>query len=215
MKIYLSASNQFDNLYNDGKHTEGEVCHLIGQRLKEYLEKYHDVKLGGLHDTMAKKVQESNAFGSDYHICIHTNAGGGKGTEVFCWPTNLSDKYVNAVYNNVSRLTPTPDRGIKSNTTFYEIKNTTTAKCIYIEVEFHDSFGSWIFENVERIAYEIAKAFLNNEQQFIELHETYGTIDEGKIYKVQCGAFTKKENAEKFRDDLKLKYGIDCFIVKG
>lgn len=210
MKIYLSASNQFDNLYNYGNHTEGEVCHLIAQKVYDFLKPHHDVKLGGLRDTMSNKVKESNLFGSDYYICIHTNAGGGEGTEVFCYPSRLNDKYVQSVYKSVASLTPTNDRGIKTNTTFYEIKN-TNAICIYIECEFHDTHGDWIYNNVDQIAFAIASAFLNEEQK--KTLTKVDLTDSTNLWKVQLGAFTTKERAENYAKELNEKYGISTYIT--
>ena len=208
MKIYLSASNQTDNIYNtQAKMSECDVCFLIAQKIQDYLSSINGIesKLGGKHDTMASKVKASNEFGSDYHICIHTNAGGGKGTEVYIAPKNINDTIVNKVYKNVANLTPNPDRGIKNGLFLYEV-NHTNAKCIYIEVEFHDSYGDWIFENIDEIAYAIASSFGK-----VEL---YTTVNSNNLFKVQVGAFTTLERAERYKKELKSKYNIDTYIVK-
>ena len=208
MKIYLSASNQTDNIYNtQAKMSECDVCYLIAQKTQDYLSSIDGIecKLGGKHDTMASKVKASNDFEAEYHICIHTNAGGGKGTEVYIAPKNINDVIVNKVYKNVANLTPNPDRGIKNVLYLYEV-NYTNAKCIYIEVEFHDSYGDWIFENVDEIAYAIASSFGK-----VEL---YNTVNSNNLFKVQVGAFTTLERAEIYKKELKSKYNIDTYIVK-
>ena len=131
MKIYLSASNQTDNIYNTrAQMSECDVCYLIAQKTQDYLSSIDGIecKLGGKHDTMTYKVKASNDFKAEYHICIHTNAGGGKGTEVYIAPKNINDVIVNKVYKNVSNLTPNPDRGIKNGLYLYEV-NYTNAKC--------------------------------------------------------------------------------------
>lgn len=208
MKIYLSASNQTDNMYNTrAQMSECDVCYLIAQKTQDYLSSINGIecKLGGKLDTMAYKVKDSNDFKADYHLCIHTNAGGGKGTEVYIAPKNINDTIVNKVYNNVSNLTPNPDRGIKNGLFLYEV-NYTNAKCIYIEVEFHDSYGDWIFENVDEIAYAIASSFGQVKVSNI--------INSNNLFKVQVGAFTTLERAERYKKELKSKYNIDSYIVK-
>ena len=208
MKIYLSASNQTDNMYNTkAQMSECDVCYLIAQRTQDYLSSINGIecKLGSKHDTMANKVKASNDFKADYHICIHTNAGGGKGTEVYIAPKNINDIIVNKVYKNVSNLTPTPDRGIKDGLTLYEVKY-TNAKAIYIEVEFHDSYGDWIFENVDKIAYAIASSF--------GYVTDFNDVNSQNLFKVQVGAFTTLERAERYSKELKSKYNIDTYIVK-
>ena len=208
MKIYLSASNQTDNIYNtQAKMSECDVSYLIAQKTQDYLSSINGIesKLGGKYDTMASKVKASNEFGSDYHISIHTNAGGGKGTEVYIAPKNINDVIVNKVYQNVAILTPNPDRGIKNGLNLYEVKY-TNAKAIYIEVEFHDSYGDWILENVDKIAYAIASSFG-------QLKET-NVVNSNTLFKVQVGAFTTLERAERYSKELKSKYNIDTYIVK-
>ena len=208
MKIYLSASNQTDNMYNtQAQMSECDVCYLIAQKTQDYLSSINGIecKLGGKHDTMARKVIDSNVFESEYHICIHTNAGGGKGTEVYIAPKNINDVIVNKVYQKVANLTPNPDRGIKNGLNLYEIKY-TNAKCIYLEVEFHDSYGDWIIENVDEIAYAIASSFGKVE--------ICNTVNSNNLFKVQVGAFTTLERAERYSKELKSKYNIDTYIVK-
>ena len=208
MKIYLSASNQTDNKYNtQAQMSECDVCYLIAQKTQDYLSSINGIecKLGGKLDTMASKVKASNDFEAEYHICIHTNAGGGKGTEVYIAPKNINDTIVNKVYQNVANLTPNPDRGIKNGLNLYEVKY-TNAKCIYIEVEFHDSYGDWIFENVDEIAYAIASSFG-------QVKET-NVVNSNNLFKVQVGAFTTLERAERYKKELKSKYNIDTYIVK-
>ena len=208
MKIYLSASNQTDNKYNtQAQMSECDVCYLIAQKTQDYLSSINGIecKLGGKHDTMASKVKASNDFESDYHVCIHTNAGGGKGTEVYIAPKNINDTIVNKVYQNVAKLTPNPDRGIKNGLFLYEV-NYTNAKCIYLEVEFHDSYGDWIFENIDEIAYAIASSFG-------KVMETK-VVNSKNLFKVQVGAFTTLERAERCKKELKSNYNIDTYIVK-
>lgn len=208
MKIYLSASNQTDNMYNtQAKMTECDVCYLIAQKTQDYLSSIDGIecKLGSKHDTMVNKVKASNDFKADYHVCIHTNAGGGKGTEVYIAPKNINDVIVNKVYKNVANLTPNPDRGIKNGLYIYEVKY-TNAKCIYIEVEFHDTYGDWIFENVDEIAYAIASSFGRVND--------CNNINSCNLFKVQVGAFTTLERAERYSKELKSKYNIDTYIVR-
>lgn len=205
MRIFLSPSNQTHNIYKDGKSTECDVCYLIAQKTQNYLSKEHEVKLGMKNATLAQRCFDSDTFGADYHICIHTNAGGGEGTEVYCHPKNTSNQYVKAVYNNVANLTPTKDRGIKASSTLFEI-NHPKAITIYIECEFHDTHGDWIIENVDKIACAIAQAFVKEIDEAPIMEHT-------PLYKVQCGAFIDKDRATTYAKHLN-SLGIETYIVK-
>lgn len=211
MKIYISPSQQSKNITANG-HSEQEHCNLIGKALYEILVKDgYQVMLAPLSNNsnwIRNAVQESNAYKSDLHICIHTNAGGGKGCEVLCHQSSMKNDFVQSVYTQLSTLTPTKDRGVKVRNDLYEI-NSTKAVCIYIEVDFHDNkeIDSWIDSHINEIAYAIANG--------IELADDNFTCEkDNTIYRVQVGAFKNYNNAESLKNEL-IKKGYDAFITKG
>lgn len=192
MKIYLSPSDQSDNVTATG-NTEADQCGNIARKCAELLNKRGHITLVGDNSSRksyVKRVQESNKFGADLHICIHTNAGGGKGTLVMCSEKSKNNQYVRSVYNSVARLTPTPDKGIQVRYDLYEI-NATKAVCIYLEVEFHDNqhTQAWILDHLDEIAEAIADGI--------------SPVTETILYKVQVGAFKEQENAIKLVEKLK------------
>lgn len=209
-KIYLSPSSQWGNKYSFGGYNEAQVCGLIAEAAYKALKRCgFDVKLGSNNGTMQSRTAESNAWGADYHVPIHTNAGGGQGTVFFCYSGSTNDKCLKAVYNEIAALSPGKDRGIKANDGLYEV-NSATGITIYIESEFHDNenLAKWIVENVEPLGEAIARGFCNATGI-----KYVGKPDiTGKLYRVQVGAFSNRENAEKMRDTLKAK-GYDCFVV--
>lgn len=153
MKVYISPSMQKYNAYAAGGTTEAEQCHRIGEYAAKAMERCGiEVKLAPASQTAEQNVAESNAWGADYHICIHTNAGGGRDVVVFTSAKNLADPCAKAVYEAIDALdNHVGVYGIRE-AAFYEIK-ATTAKCIYVEAEFHDAFdlAMWIIDNTERI----------------------------------------------------------------
>lgn len=209
MKIYLSPSDQTGNIVADKEHSEQYHCSQIANATKKYLEMNdYTVKIGDNSEqgTYPQRVKDSNAWGADLHVCIHTNAGGGEGTSMFTYPTSVKDKYVVGIYNEVAALTPTKDRGIQSRSDLYEIVNTVCV-CAYLEAEFHDnvSLENWIDENVDNIGKAIARGICKADgKEFI--------CEGNDLYKVQVGAFKSYNNAVKLKDELKQK-GYDCFIV--
>lgn len=160
MLIYLSPSDQWTNPAAGSGHSEAYHCTQIAVAAKKYLEMYGykcfigDNTREGSYPARAK---ESNMLGADLHIAIHTNAGGGQGTEMICYPGKQNNPYIVNVYNCVASLTPTVDRGIRQRTNLYEV-NYTNCTCVYIEVEFHDNqtYERWIDANIDNIGYEIA-----------------------------------------------------------
>ena len=158
-RIYLSPSNQYANTYSFGNTTEMEQCNKIAVAAEAALKRCgFTVKRAPKGQNMYTSINESNAFKADVHVCIHTNAGGGRGTNVFVYnnsDTNL--KYAKPVYNELVKLTGN-GRGIKTYPELAEI-NQTNAKCVYCECEFHDNatLAKWIINNTTKIGEAIAK----------------------------------------------------------
>lgn len=164
MKIFLSPSDQTGNLYTGCNGlSEADVCRKIAKACFNRLQGRSDIACNlSLADTYQQRVSESNAWGADVHICIHTNAGGGDGTTVFCYPGNESNKWIKGIYDAIASISPGNDDGIRPITNLYEI-NRTAAVCVYLEVEFHDSASGakWLRDNVSYIGEKIADAIID------------------------------------------------------
>lgn len=158
-KIYLSPSSQSDNRYAVGGTTEAAQCRRISTACAKYLSGKFDVK-NAIYGSMYTRVTESNRWGADLHVCIHTNAANGKvmGTRAFCASLNGEGyKVTKIIYDKLAPLTPGTSENIKVDMTLYEIK-ATNCPCAYIEVEFHDNpvSAAWIINNVDIIGKTIA-----------------------------------------------------------
>lgn len=162
MKIYLSPSAQPHNAYAVGNTTEQVQCNRIATAAKKALERNgYTVKKAPEGQSYVKNVAESNTWGADIHMPIHTNAGGNhKGTLGLCYKGCVNNKYMQAVYKAVAECTPWPDMGIGVRSDLYEI-NKTNMMCVYIECAFHDKADSaqWIINNVTALGEAIAKGF--------------------------------------------------------
>ena len=162
MKIYLSPSSQAHNAYAVGNTTEQAQCNRIAAAAKVALERNgYTVRKAPEGQSYARNVAESNAWGADIHMPIHTNAGGSsKGTMGLCYAGSVTNKYMQAVYKAVAECTPWSDKGIMVRNDLYEI-NQTKMMCVYIECAFHDKADSaqWIINNVNTIGEAIAKGF--------------------------------------------------------
>lgn len=161
-KIYLSPSDQIKNTYAYGNTNEAAQCRKIAKACKAALERCgFSVKTNTADgsNAMYERVNESNAWGADMHVCIHSNAGGGKGAEVYIQSQTSQQKAAaQAVYDAVRAIAPYgSSRGIKT-ANFYEIKN-TKAMCVYLETDFHDNkeIAKWIVNNTTAIGEAIAK----------------------------------------------------------
>ena len=204
MIIYLSPSNQTNNLYNDGRN-ECDVCFDTATILQENLRSIGiTCYVASKNSTLAQRVKESDMLHADYHIPIHTNAGGGNGTRIFVYPTNTQNKLALAILQSVGEWSVGSVDRLEGNKTLFEIIQ-PKAKTIYIEGEFHDTNGNHINPN------EYANAIYNGIVNGLGItaekkNETSNKISDvlyGKNYHVLVGRYKTRDDAEKFCKELR------------
>lgn len=213
MKVYLSPSNQTENRYAYAETNEGVQCGRIAEACKAALARSGVGVMLGHMKSMQEKVQESNSYGADLHVCIHTNAFNGQvsGTRMFCYNENGNGmKACKAIFNRLAPITPGTSENIRVNTKLYEVR-VPAAPTAYIEVDFHDvpSVAQWIVEHVNLIGETIAQGIC--EYFGVDYNPPVPDSKEGVLYKVQVGAFAIRSNAEKMLTRLKAA-GFDGYI---
>ena len=160
-KIYLSPSDQTANKYAYGGTNEAVQCRRIADALEKALKRCGFAVKNNKTDSMQARVRESNDWGADLHVPLHTNAFNGKvsGTRIFTYD-NSGKGYQCAkkVFGFLAPVTPGASENISVDAELYEVKY-TAAPCVYIESEFHDVaiVAKWIIEHVEDIAEAICK----------------------------------------------------------
>ena len=216
-KVYLSPSDQESNVYAYDNTNEAVQCGRIAEACRAALERSGvEVKVGHMI-SMAQKCSESNAFGADLHVPIHTNAFNGKvmGTRMFCY--NADGKGMTAckaIFARLAPITPGESENIQVNADYYEVR-VPAAPTAYIECEFHDTVegAKWIVENTVLIGETIARGICDYfGVTFKEPEQPKPAAPaSGKLYRVQVGAFSVRENAERMLARLKAA-GFDGYI---
>ena len=217
-KVFLSPSNQYDNVYAYGNTTEGVQCGKIADACKIALERSGvDVML--MHDEdMQTKCAESNKFVADLHVPIHTNAFNGKvmGTRMFCYSAGGKGMAAcKAIFARLAPITPGESENIQVNADYYEVR-VPAAPTAYIECEFHDTVegAKWIVENTVLIGETIARGICNYfGVKFVEKPKPVEPEKKDVLYRVQIGAYKIKANAEKRQAEAKAAGFTDAFIV--
>ncbi len=231
-KIYISPSNQVGNTYATGKTNEKEQCHKIAKACVDFLKKKGFSVKCTYNDDMYVRVRESNLFGADLHVAIHTNATAKHnvtgGTQVLLY--SLSGERKKAGQAVLDRLAPlTPGKSAErlvEKPDFYEI-NSAKGMTLYCECEFHDTKegSDYIRKNTREIGEAIAKGICdyygipvggatdNSAKKENDKKENNASSKDETLYTVQVGSFRIKKNAEKYITQLK-KAGFDGFVVK-
>lgn len=215
IKIYLSPSNQDANTYTTGNTNEMIQCNRIAVSAEYHLKRHgFEVKKAPEGQNMWTTINESNAWGANLHVPIHTNAFNGSltgGTLIMLYSTSGENlKAGQAIFNRLAPITPGSDYSIRANTGLAEL-NSTKAIAVYVECEFHDTEdgANFIINNTDKIGEAIAHGIC----------DYFGTnwVDDDNtsdsFYRVQVGAFSNKQNAENQMNKLK-EEGYDAFIVE-
>lgn len=215
-KIYLSPSSQESNAYATGKTTEMIECREISDACAVYLRKAGFEVKDGCYGDMYSRTSESNAWGADLHVPIHTNAFKGNitgGTQVYLNKLTGEHKKVGqAVLDRLAPLTPGKSHeGLKKNPGFYEI-NKANAITVYMECEFHDTKtgADYIRNHTTEIGEAIAKGICD---YYGVKAETKPEKESGELYTVQVGAYSKYTNAQAQLEKVKAKGFADAFIT--
>lgn len=121
----------------------------------------YNQKFNSVSGSLGYRVHLANASGSQFHLCIHLNIGGGKGVEAWISGTGgqseemgdqLCKEIASLGYNN---------RGIKVGNLY--IPKYTTMPCVLIEICFLDSQEDMNRYNIDSISNAIVKALTNEK----------------------------------------------------
>lgn len=157
-KIFISPSNQNGNHYAYGNTTEAEQCGKIGAALEAALKRCGFSTKLEQYLTAQQRCIDSNNWGADMHIPIHTNAFNGKvgGTRIFYY--SAGKQCAQCIYDFLAPITPGTSENVSQNTTWIESKN-PNAMVVYCECEFHDvpEYAKWIIEHTTEIGEAICK----------------------------------------------------------
>lgn len=212
-RIYVSPSDQDANTYAAGNTNEMVQCRKISTALVAALRRCAFEAMDNQTDSMEERVAESNRWGADLHIPVHTNAFNTQvqGTRLMAYDlTGEGYKACAAIMETLAPITPGESDSITARPGLYEIR-AANAPTAYIEVAFHDNPAEarWIIDHIEDIAEAICKGVCS----YFGYTYAAPAQEDAVIYRVQVGAFRNPENAGNMLEKLKAD-GYDGFIVK-
>lgn len=219
-KIYLSPSDQTANRYAWGSTNEAVQCRRIADACETALKRCGFSVKNNQTASMQARVAESDRWGADLHVPIHTNAFNKSvtGTRLFCWnKSGEGYRAARAVYAALAPLTPGTSENIQINTQLYEIR-VPAAPTVYIEVDFHDvaAVAKWIVEHTVEIGEAIAKGICKHFGVDYVLpaaeKEPEEEREEAVLYRVQVGAYSVRANAEKMLEQVRAAGFSTAFI---
>lgn len=186
----------------------------VGALVKTYLlQQGHQCELTGvdsgyssINASLQTRIDKEKVYKPDLFVSIHFNAGGGTGTETYvCSTAGQAYQYAKKVQTKIVELTGYANRGVK--TANFAVIAKTNAPAMLIECAFIDSANDMKVYNADTLAKAIVEGITGVEVE--NKQET--SNQETRLYKVICGAFGVKENANKRVEELKNK-GFDAYV---
>lgn len=197
------------------------VCDYVEDYLKDY-EGYSLLRLDDSDDgqedvTLAERVKSANAWGADFYLSIHHNAGvnGGKGGGIVAITHPQSSKasveWRNEFYDALIKRTGLKGNRSEPKTTMdlYVLRK-TTMPAVLLELGFMDSATDVPVILTDDHARKCAQAIVD---VIVRRGKLTRKVETTAIYKVQVGAFSKRENAEKMKEQLTAK-GFPAYITR-
>lgn len=193
----------------------------VADKLEKILAEYDGIEILRVDDTTGKKevtlkerTDKANEWGADYYIAIHFNAGvnGGKGggivVFVYTNPQAASVELQKALYDSMikhgglkgNRATPLARKNL------HEVRETRMPACL-CELGFMDSATDVPVVLTEDYADKMAEAIAE-----VVIEKSGAKKKARTLYRVQVGAFGKKENAEAMLKKLDAA-GFDGYIT--
>jgi len=118
---------------------EAHVAQDIAQLVQYYLQQANYETLVVQENELYQITDASNAFGADLFVSIHCNAADNRdaqGTETFCY-SEMSEggKLARCIQRQIINNIGTADRGVKSHSGFYVLRN-TDCPAVLVETAF-------------------------------------------------------------------------------
>ena len=162
------------------------------------------------NDPVTDEVKEANASNADIAVSFHTNAGGGDGSESLYHSSNSEAKKLAELCEKHTKAIGQNSRGVKERDGLWFLRGTkmtaVLCECAFID---HDADNDIVDTVAEQKAFGVAYAKAILEYLNIPYKESTTT---DKLYRVQIGAYNKKENAEAMLAKVKAAGFTDAFI---
>lgn len=212
----------------NGSRQEKNDVVKVGEKVVEYLKHNgQTVVLSRQGDVYVKpydRVVYSNNQKADYFISLHRNSSNnpeGNGLETFAEKGAVKGKKLaQAIQKELLAVVPYRDRGYKEEN--FTVLANTNMPSVLTELGFiSNANDNKLFdENIENMAHAIAKACIEyvggsyKRKGTNTSNATNNASTGGKtMYRVMCGSFSEKANAEARKKAVDSKTGFSSFLV--
>lgn len=218
-KIYINPGHSDKDPGAVGYETERELNVAVSKHMNEYLLTHYDVETKvNSGDSLYALCDEANAWGADLFVSNHFNAAGGDGYEALVYSEKtvplgeIFAKHVKAVGQNLRPYGAAPGVKIRTN---LAVLYRTKMDAILNEGAFVDNLKDIQDWNDDAELKVLGIAYAKAAAEYLGLEEKAQeepVVENKTLYRVQVGAYSKKENAEAMLKKIKAAGFSDAFI---
>ncbi|MBE2905859.1 N-acetylmuramoyl-L-alanine amidase [Anoxybacillus flavithermus] len=196
------------------------IVKKIGNLLAEYEDvEVHYTRTDDRFIELSERAAIANKLKADYFISVHINAGGGTGFGSYIFNGNVSNAavaYQNVIHSEIMKaIGNVTDRGKKRAN--YAVLRETHMPALLTENLFIDNKNDAAKLDSEQFLLQVAYGHVQGIAKAFGLKKKAKSqpqqkSSDGKMYRVQVGAFSDRKNAERLAEELKKK-GYPAVIV--
>lgn len=153
----------------------------------------------------------------NYFISLHRNSAtssSANGLETYSNKGAVNGKRLGtAIQNSILEKVPFTNRGYKEEDFRVLYKTTMTAVLIELGFIVNSKDNELFDKNIDVIVEQIAKACLKEVGKTLKKPTTPSSTGDKVTYRVVCGSFKDKANAENRCKEVQAKTGLGCFLV--
>lgn len=203
---------------------EKDLTLTIAKKIRDILaSEYEDVavkmsRTGDETVSLNQRTAAANAWGANYFLSVHINAGGGEGFETYIHTitSTRTQTIRKKLHPEIMEQIGGKDRGMKT-ADFSVLRKSNMSACL-TENLFIDNDNDAKKLKDSGFLEKIARGHVNGLQAGLGLKRKQQPAAAapktgGTLYKVQVGAFEEKENADQLASDLQKK-GYRVIIIK-
>jgi N-acetylmuramoyl-L-alanine amidase len=221
MKLYLDPGHGGSDPGASGNGlNEKDITLDIALKIRTILVNNYEnieVKMSRTSDmakNLSQRTNEANAWGADYYLSVHINAGGGTGYEDYIY-INVSDssttaKYQDIIHAEVIKMNQLHDRG-KKKANFHVLRE-SKMPAFLSENGFIDHPQDAALMKQTSWRQNVAQGYANGIAKAFSLKPKSNAPISGTLYKVIAGSFKARPNADELVAFLRTK-GIETFVV--
>lgn len=202
---------------------EKDVTLKIAQAVRDNLQRYKGVtvKMSRTTDktvSLTERTNLANQWGADFFLSIHINAGKGTGFESYIHSSLAASsptaKRRSSLHNAVLKTNRLQDRGKKSAN--FHVLRETKMSAVLTENGFIDTKADADLLKSQTYLQQIAKGHADGIATIYSLKKQAtppSNSGKGTFYRVVCGSYKEKSNAENRMKELQQDGYKDVFIA--